>query len=1089
MSDRMTPLTIEKLYTLIFSEYKKKGTIFGINKHKFFDPKKYPELKTYRYGKLLETPLGVAAGPQTQLSQNIISAWLTGSRYIELKTVQTLDELEVSKPCIDMEDMGYNCEWSQELKLHQSFEEYLNAWIMIHVLREELKLKSKEKGLGTIFNMSVGYNMEGIMNENVQTFLSKMKNAKKEKELAIKKLKKLYPKISKLEIPDCLSDNITLSTMHGCPPHEIEKIGMYLINDLKIHTTIKLNPTLNGPAELRDILNKKLGYEKVVIPDIAFEHDLKYPDALKILANLRAKAKEVGVDFSIKLTNTLESINHKKNFDKSNEMMYMSGRPLHALALNIGRKLQKEFNSELDLTFSAGVDAFNVVNILSLGIKPVTVCSDLLKPGGYERTAQYVANISEAIKKQKNKTLEGLVYRNKLEAFDNYFYSVLEDKRYHQEKFPWTTIKTQRELSAFDCIKAPCVSTCPTSQDVPAYMRAAATGNFKKGMEIIYSSNPFPNATGFACDHICEDKCTRMNYDDTLKIRDIKRFLASKEKTPQKLKPKKKINRTVAIIGGGPSGLSAAYFLAMEGFSVEVFEAQSPVGGMITHALPNFRTIKTKVDQDIKRIKSIGVKIKENTPIDTEEKFLKIKDNFDYVYLALGAAKGKKLGLTGEDCPEVMDFLKFLDDVKQKKLTKLPKKVVVIGGGNSAIDTARSAQRLLGNTGEVQLIYRRTVKEMPASREEIEELLEEKIKVLELSAPEQLKFIDGKLKSLTVSHMKLGEADSSGRRQPIKIEGETSTINVDLIIKAIGQETNIEFLKNKLSMSKNNLVTTSSVHETSIPNVFVGGDLSRGPASIIKAIADGKEAAFEMMKREEVKLPVYKKLLKGLSAKEAQKRSWREFGFPLPKTALNKRGDFSLVIKTMTDKEAKKEASRCLSCDELCNVCVTVCPNRANIAYEIKPRAYKLTDIEIKNKKLTFGPEYYFSFNQKNQVMNIGDFCNECGNCASFCPTSGKPYRQKPKIYFSIENFNAEKDNAYFYEKTKLGHVLHAKIEEKEMHLVEKGSRYLLETECSKLTLDKKSLKVLKVEKIHMDGAVRLENVAKMTAILNELKG
>jgi putative selenate reductase len=265
-----------------------------------------------RYNQLLETPIGVAAGPQTQLAQNIISAWLCGARYIELKTIQTLDELTISKPCIDMQDEGYNCEWSQELKIKESYEEYLKAWILIHLLKHKFNWDNSE-GLGVIFNMSVGYNLEGILKDNVQWFFNKMSDCSYEKEQMIKSLSKFYPEIQKINIPNQISNNITLSTMHGCPPDEIEKIASYLICDKKLHTTVKLNPTLLGAKELRTILNEKLGF-KTTVPDIAFEHDLKYPDAIKIIRNLQNDAQKTGVQFSIKLTNTLESVNHKNIF-------------------------------------------------------------------------------------------------------------------------------------------------------------------------------------------------------------------------------------------------------------------------------------------------------------------------------------------------------------------------------------------------------------------------------------------------------------------------------------------------------------------------------------------------------------------------------------------------------------------------------------------------------------------------------------------------------------------------------------------------------------------------------------------------------
>ena len=265
-SDKFWGCDIETLLQWILKE-EKQGQIFGIRKELFFTPTETDPFRMRRYGQLLETPLGVAAGPHTQLSLNLISAWLTGARYLELKTIQVLDELEVTKPCIDMTDEGYNCEWSQELKLDQSFDEYLNAWIILHILRDKFGWgSSKEPGF--IFNMSVGYNLEGILSPTVQRFLDRMQDCTEEKNDKIDRLAEFYPRVRELDIPNRISDNVTISTMHGCPPEEVEKIGRYFVTERNLNTTIKLNPTLLGPERLRGILNDKLGFETVV-PDLA----------------------------------------------------------------------------------------------------------------------------------------------------------------------------------------------------------------------------------------------------------------------------------------------------------------------------------------------------------------------------------------------------------------------------------------------------------------------------------------------------------------------------------------------------------------------------------------------------------------------------------------------------------------------------------------------------------------------------------------------------------------------------------------------------------------------------------------------------
>ncbi|HNW37117.1 MAG TPA: putative selenate reductase subunit YgfK, partial [Candidatus Ozemobacteraceae bacterium] len=344
------------------------------------------------------------------MAQNLIAAWLCGSRYLELKTIQTLDELNVSKPCIDAQDEGYNCEWSQELRLDDSFDEYLNAWILLHMLNHKLGRHNTSRGRGFIFNMSVGYNLEGIKKPNVQRFLDRMANARAEKEAKIAAVAKLYPAIRDLDIPDRMSDNITLSTMHGCPPDEIEKIGMYLVKERGYHTTIKLNPTLLGPAELRHILNDVLGFVTNV-PDEAFGHDLKYPDAVKLIQNLRAASAEQKTQFSLKLTNTLESVNHKDVFPPNEKMMYMSGRALHPISIRVAAKLQNEFDGQLDLSFSAGADCFNLPHLIACGIKPVTVSSDVLKPGGYARQHQYLEELASQMHAENADSIESFILR------------------------------------------------------------------------------------------------------------------------------------------------------------------------------------------------------------------------------------------------------------------------------------------------------------------------------------------------------------------------------------------------------------------------------------------------------------------------------------------------------------------------------------------------------------------------------------------------------------------------------------------------------------------------------------------------------
>jgi len=292
MSDKMYPTSISDLARWIKTELNSRGSIFGLPQELFYHPRSDSSLELNYQGYRLDTPLGVAAGPHTQMAQNIVTAWLAGARFIELKTVQTLDQLEVTKPCIDMEDVGYNCEWSQELRLNQSFEEYLKAWIIIHWLKDHLGFSDQGPGPGFAFNMSVGYDLKGIHQNNVQQFIQKMTNAKEHKQRLIEEAG-----LSLSGIGDCLVQSVTLSTMHGCPPEEIERIGKYLIEELGFHTSIKLNPTLLGPELLREILHHDLGFDDIEVPDQAFEHDPDFNQAKDIIISLKDAAKKKGVFF------------------------------------------------------------------------------------------------------------------------------------------------------------------------------------------------------------------------------------------------------------------------------------------------------------------------------------------------------------------------------------------------------------------------------------------------------------------------------------------------------------------------------------------------------------------------------------------------------------------------------------------------------------------------------------------------------------------------------------------------------------------------------------------------------------------------
>ncbi len=1004
MTDSFSILPLNKLLKIILNHYDNSDKILGISKDLFFNPKSNDSLKSNRFGKLLESPIGVAAGPQTQLAQNIVASWLTGARFIELKTIQTLDELDVSKPCIDMQDEGYNCEWSQELKIQQSFEQYLDAWIIIHILRDKFGWGNTSEP-GVIFNMSVGYDLKGILNENVQWFFHKMKNASVELESKVEGLKHIYPNIVNLNINPCISDNITLSTMHGCPADEIETIGEYLIENKKLHTAIKLNPTLLGKDKLHEIL-KNSGFETQV-PDIAFEHDLKYDDALKIIKNLQKKADDKNLQFSIKLTNTLESNNNKEVFSASEEMMYMSGKALHPISINLATKLQNEFDGKLDISFSGGADAFNVANIVNCGLTPVTVCTDLLKPGGYGRLAQYIEKLRETGNKTKGHLLDNL---------NAYAIEVQKSTSYKKVGFTDPSIKTDRELKYFDCINAPCVDTCPTNQGIPDYLYHSSQGDFEKAAEIILNTNPFPHTTGMVCDHLCQTKCTRINYDSPLLIREIKRFVAENY-IDEIVLEKNNTNKnqfSVAIIGAGPSGLSCAYFLAKAGFKVDIYESKTKAGGMVDGAIPSFRLTDEAINIDINSILNVGVNIHYNYEVN-KQTFNQLQNTSNFIYIGTGARKSKIPDIPGILSEVVLDPLDFLFDVKKEACSGIGKNVIIIGGGNTAMDAARTAYRLVGRTGKVTIVYRRTIKQMPADIGEIKAVIEEGIKIVELASPLKINSEKGKLFSLSCRKMKLGEKDDSGRAHPVEIPGSDFEIEMDTLIPAIGQEIDIDFA------DTDDLSTSPNSYQTNISNVFIGGDAMRGASTAINAIGDGRKAAQEIIDKAEIDFNTKKEFTRTEQDVNQlmQKKTNRVLPQKVSETSLNERQNFKLVSTTLTEEEVIKEASRCLLCDEVCNICTTVCPNLAFHSYETEPVNYQLQKIVSTKNGIEIFEGKTFKIEQKHQILHLTDWCNQCGNCNTFCPTAGAPYLEKPHLYLNKETFESEKDGYYLDQQNK----------------------------------------------------------------------
>ena len=881
MSEKMYPIPFKSLMNWVTAEYAVSGEVFGVRKAYRAAGKSLPI-----FGERIETPFGPAAGPNSQLAQNIIAAYFAGARFFELKTVQKMDGAElaacVPRPCILANDEGYNQEWSTELTVPQAMDEYIKAWCA-------LKILSKVYGLGDpdgfVFNMSVGYDLEGIKGEKVDTYLSGMTDASKTVIFGECKtvLKELFPEEGAFidAISPRVSRSVTLSTLHGCPPDEIERIATYLISEKHLHTFVKCNPTILGYETARCTLDS-MGYDYIVFDDHHFREDLQWADAVPMFERLQALADETGVEFGLKLSNTFPVDTTRGELP--NDEMYMSGRSLFPLTIEMCHRISRQFKGKMRISFAGGAEYFNCDKLFAAGIWPITVATTILKPGGYNRLLQMVEKV------------EPLPYRafsgTDTQALCELSTASHTDARHVKPIKPLPSRKSEKSVPWLDCFTAPCQGGCPIAQDIPEYMELCRKGLYGPALKLITEKNPLPFITGTICAHRCQTKCSRNFYDDSVRIRDTKLLAAERGygalmasiRRPARMQGKK-----AAIIGGGPTGIAAAYFLGRAGVETTVFEREKSLGGVPRHVIPAFRIADETIEKDIALMEHYGVEVRCGTPAPSVAE-LKAQ-GYTHILFAIGAWKPGELGIPGD----VAGAIQWMKGVKAGNIG-VAGNIAVIGGGNTAMDAARLAKR--SGAERVTLVYRRTRKYMPADEHELALALADGVEFAELAAP--VKQASG---VLTCEKMVLGAPDSSGRRSPVA-SGEFFDIPCDLVISAVGEQVDSALLAaNGVEVDKKG----RPAFATNVEGVYAAGDARRGPATVVEGIADA--AAF------------------------AEAVIGAPHSYDIPTAA----------YVTAADAAAKKgvlaaagypcrEGERCLQCRTVCENCVDSCPNRANVS-------------------------------------------------------------------------------------------------------------------------------------------------------------
>ena len=936
MSELMIPIPFRELMTWVTTEYQRDGSVFGVHKPYKAGTKKLPI-----FGETIETPFGPAAGPNTQLAQNIIAGYFGGARFFELKTVQKMDGADlaacINRPCILAEDECYNCEWSTELYVQQAFEEYVKAWCA-------LKIMSKVYGLGDpngfVFNMSVGYDLAGIQGEKIDNFLNGMIDASSTPifQECIKVLKEFFPGESAYidTITPHVSGSVTVSTLHGCPPDEIERIASYLIEKKHLHTFVKCNPTILGYETARTILDG-MGYDYIAFDDHHFKEDLQYEDAVPMFHRLQALADKCGLEFGLKLSNTFP-VDVKQNELPSGEM-YMAGKSLFPLTTTMAARISREFGGKLRISYAGGADAFNIDKLFELGIWPITMATTELKPGGYQRFVQ----IGDKLDALDFKPFTGV----DVEGIEALALAARSDKYHVKDIKPLPRRKLYEKVPLMDCFTAPCKGGCPIQQDIPEYIELCRKGRYASALRVITEKNPLPFITGTICAHRCQTKCTRNYYDQSVQIRSTKLVAAEKGYDQYMSKITKPApadtNARVAVIGGGPTGMSAAYFLGRAGIPVTIFEKADCLGGVVRQVIPSFRISDDAIDKDVALMFKMGVQVKLNTPAPSVAQ-LKAQ-GFTHIFFAVGAWKAGKLDIPGN----VVPVIGWLKDLKAGKEVSLGH-VAVVGGGNTAMDAARVALRAGAKSST--LVYRRTKKYMPADAEELELAIADGVQFLELVAP--VEQADGVLKC---EKMKLGEPDEKGRRKPVAT-GEFVEIPCDTVISAVGEKVESElFTANGINVDERGIPD----FKTNIEGVYVGGDAMRGPATVVEGIADAQGFANAVI--------------------------GQAYSFRMPASAKATRAE-AIAKKGILCESAKCEGDRCLTCNVVCQVCADVCPNRANVVIELP--------------------------DGRHQILHVDRMCNECGNCAIFCPYDSAPYRDKFTLFMTKEGFDESVNNSGF---------------------------------------------------------------------------
>lgn len=931
MSKQITPIPFRELLTWITTEYQQAGSVFGVAK-----PFKATARKLPIFGGSIETPIGPAAGPHTQFAQNIIAAYFAGARFFELETVRA-EVTADGNPTIDAEDECYHYGCPSPLTAEQAFDEYVKAWCACKIMAKVYGLGNVD---GFVFHMSVGGDLAELQSQPIDTFLNNMTDASGTAVFheCLDTLKEFFPEEADYigAISPCISHSVTLAADVQASAAAIEETAAYLMLEKHLHLFVKCAPTLLGCEYARYML-AQLEYRYIQLDDRDFLGCMQYDEAIALFTRLQALSKEHDLEFGIKMGGSLPVAG---KVGEEPVKKYLSGKALYALTASLTYQLARDLKEQaIRISYSGGADAFHAAPLFECEIWPITMASTILKPGGYQRFTQ--------IAYQLVPSMYGAFGRINVHSLRQVAQSMISDMHLVKLSQDTPNYKLDKPVPLLDCFTAPCKQVCPIGQDIPEYLELASKGKYVDALRVITETNPLPFITGCLCTHPCMDKCVRSHYDKPTNARFGKLLIARAAydaymetvETPAPADTTAK----VAVIGGGATGMSAAYFVGRAGIPVTLFERSDKLGGVVRHITPDSRISDEDVDKDAALMMKMGVDVRLNTgaPSVAELKAM----GYTHIFIATGAWKHNTLDIPRGNAIPAFEWLR---DFRAKKDVPLGH-VVVVGGGNVAVDVARAA--VVAGATSSTLLYRRTRKYMPANHLEIEKALADGVQLAELSLPTEKAG-----SKLLCSKLVLGAPDASGRRSTIDL-GDFSLIPCDTIITALGESVHSDpFTENGIEVNE----TGYPAFKTNLEGVYAGGAAIRRAADVVEGIADAKAFA------EIVIGEAHTYTIPAESRVE-------------PATAIAKKG----ILCDM----ARTEGDRCLNCATVCQICADVCPNRANVAIVLP--------------------------DGRRQILHIDRLCSSCGNCATFCPYASAPAQDKFTLFSDPAAFEASSNQGF----------------------------------------------------------------------------